>query len=163
MGLELVLEPRAVRLYEVHVLATGDNYLDVELHCSKGYYVRALARDLGAGLGCPAHLGKLRRVRNGSFGLDLAAAWPSSSPVPLMPILEAVKQAMPTAQLAETGVRRARCGQVLTVDDFLGLPEAFVQRSLFAWLSGSELIALGESFDDGTFRVKRGFAAESQA
>jgi tRNA pseudouridine55 synthase len=46
--------------------------LDVEVECSSGTYVRALARDLGAGLGVGGHLTALRRTRVGPFGLDQA-------------------------------------------------------------------------------------------
>ncbi|MBU3749736.1 MAG: tRNA pseudouridine(55) synthase TruB [Mycobacterium sp.] len=44
--------------------------LDVEVDCSSGTYIRALARDLGAALGVGGHLTALRRTRVGGFGLD---------------------------------------------------------------------------------------------
>lgn len=43
-----------------------------EVHCSKGTYVRTLCADIGAKLGCGAHLAELRRLRSGTF--DLAGA-----------------------------------------------------------------------------------------
>jgi tRNA pseudouridine55 synthase len=46
--------------------------LDVEVDCSSGTYIRALARDLGAALGVGGHLTSLRRTRVGRFGLDRA-------------------------------------------------------------------------------------------
>lgn len=46
--------------------------LDVVVDCSSGTYIRALARDLGAGLGVGGHLTALRRTRVGPYGLDLA-------------------------------------------------------------------------------------------
>ncbi len=46
--------------------------VDVEVDCSSGTYIRALARDLGAGLGVGGHLTALRRTRVGRFGLDQA-------------------------------------------------------------------------------------------
>ncbi|RAU98330.1 tRNA pseudouridine(55) synthase TruB [Mycolicibacter senuensis] len=46
--------------------------LDVEVDCSAGTYIRALARDLGDELGVGGHLTALRRIRAGSFGLDQA-------------------------------------------------------------------------------------------
>ncbi|MFZ2529579.1 MAG: tRNA pseudouridine(55) synthase TruB, partial [Rhodococcus sp. (in: high G+C Gram-positive bacteria)] len=45
---------------------------DVEVDCSSGTYVRALARDLGAALGVGAHLTALRRTKVGPFGLEHA-------------------------------------------------------------------------------------------
>jgi len=46
--------------------------LDVEVDCSSGTYIRALARDLGAALGVGAHLTALRRTKVGPFGLEHA-------------------------------------------------------------------------------------------
>ena len=48
--------------------------IDVEVSCSSGTYIRALARDLGAGLGVGGHLTSLRRTRVGPFGLGGAIA-----------------------------------------------------------------------------------------
>lgn len=61
---------RSVTELEVHGAAVLD--VDVEVTVSSGTYVRALARDLGASLGCGGHLTALRRSRVGGFGLDLA-------------------------------------------------------------------------------------------
>ena len=47
--------------------------IDLRVACSSGTYVRAIARDLGAALGCGAHLTALRRTRVGPFGVDEAA------------------------------------------------------------------------------------------
>ena len=44
--------------------------VDVEVDCSSGTYIRALARDVGATLGVGGHLTALRRTRVGRFGLD---------------------------------------------------------------------------------------------
>ena len=46
--------------------------VDIEVDCSSGTYIRALARDLGAALGVGGHLTSLRRTRVGRFGLDRA-------------------------------------------------------------------------------------------
>lgn len=48
--------------------------VDIEVDCSPGTYIRALARDLGAALGVGGHLTVLRRTRSGPFGLDQAHA-----------------------------------------------------------------------------------------
>ncbi|MGA8044696.1 MAG: tRNA pseudouridine(55) synthase TruB [Dermatophilaceae bacterium] len=63
---------RSVTALEVHGATVLD--VDVEVTVSSGTYVRALARDLGASLGCGGHLIALRRTRVGGFGLDLAHA-----------------------------------------------------------------------------------------
>jgi tRNA pseudouridine55 synthase len=46
--------------------------VDFKVFCSKGFYVRTYAHDIGAKLGCGAHLSALRRVRSGRFVLNRA-------------------------------------------------------------------------------------------
>lgn len=79
-GEEVELAARAVRVSRFEVLVTRREQplgmttsvvdLDVEVDCSTGTYIRALARDLGAGLGVGGHLTALRRTRVGPFTLD---------------------------------------------------------------------------------------------
>ena len=160
-GLDPTPEPRAVNLYRLWVKQAGPNYLDLDLHCGKGYYVRALARDLGESLGCPAHLGELRRIRNGPFSIESAAKWPPVGDVPaLRSIVDTVQRVMPTAQLSETGVKRARCGQVLTSTDFIDPPPISNETRSIAWIFGEQLVAVGEHCNDNVFRVTRGFACD---
>jgi tRNA pseudouridine55 synthase len=77
-GHTVELEPRPVRIDRFEVLAArphdGLIDLDVEVDCSSGTYVRALARDLGAALSVGGHLTSLRRTRVGRF--ELAHARP---------------------------------------------------------------------------------------
>ena len=78
-GQTVELKARPVRIdrFEVCDIRTGPGGhdvvdLDVEVDCSSGTYIRALARDLGAALGVGGHLTALRRTRVGRFGLDQA-------------------------------------------------------------------------------------------
>ncbi len=75
-GQVVELAARPVRIDRFDVLAVrrdGETVdVDVEVDCSSGTYIRALARDLGAALGVGGHLTALRRTRVGRFGLDRA-------------------------------------------------------------------------------------------
>jgi tRNA pseudouridine55 synthase len=75
-GEEVVLPPRPVVVHRFDVLSQRRveraTELDVLVDCSSGTYVRALARDLGAGLGVGGHLTALRRTQVGPFGLRTA-------------------------------------------------------------------------------------------
>jgi tRNA pseudouridine55 synthase len=76
-GHAVELAPRRVRIDRFEMLATrreveGVVDVDVEVDCSSGTYIRALARDLGAALAVGGHLTSLRRTRVGRFGLDQA-------------------------------------------------------------------------------------------
>lgn len=76
-GWAVELAARPVRIDRFDVVARRSHGecvdLDVEVDCSSGTYVRALARDLGAALGVGGHLTSLRRTRVGRFGLDQAS------------------------------------------------------------------------------------------
>ena len=74
-GQAVELDARPVRIDRFELLATrreldGVIDLNVEVDCSSGTYIRALARDLGDALGVGGHLTSLRRTRVGRFGLD---------------------------------------------------------------------------------------------
>jgi tRNA pseudouridine55 synthase len=74
-AVELAARPVRIDRFEVRDIRAGAGDcvdLDVEVDCSSGTYVRALARDLGAALGVGGHLTALRRTRVGRFGLDQA-------------------------------------------------------------------------------------------
>ena len=71
-GKEVVREPRAIYVtgYELTRIAIPE--VDFVVQCSKGFYVRTYAHDIGARLGCGAHLSALRRTRSGKFTLERA-------------------------------------------------------------------------------------------
>jgi tRNA pseudouridine55 synthase len=74
-GEAVELAPRPVRIDRFDILAIRRDQwvdVDVEVDCSSGTYIRALARDVGAALGVGGHLTALRRTRVGHFGLDEA-------------------------------------------------------------------------------------------
>ncbi|MEB3983322.1 tRNA pseudouridine(55) synthase TruB [Mycobacterium sp. 663a-19] len=75
-GRDVQLEARPVRIdrFEVCDVRSHDRVVDVdvEVDCSSGTYIRALARDLGAALGVGGHLTSLRRTRVGRFAVGQA-------------------------------------------------------------------------------------------
>jgi len=68
-GREVEREPKWVRIEKLEVLRYEPPDLEVRVDCSAGTYVRVIAADLGAALGCGAHLGSLRRIMSGPFTL----------------------------------------------------------------------------------------------
>lgn len=71
-GEDVALAARPVTVSEFALLHRRGTDLDVAVTCSTGTYVRALARDLGAGLGVGGHLTALRRTRVGPFEIAIA-------------------------------------------------------------------------------------------
>ena len=73
-GIELERPPRTVTIHALTLLGCDGMYADIEVHCSKGTYIRTLAQDIGRLLGCGAHLQALRRLKVGPFHLDDSVA-----------------------------------------------------------------------------------------
>lgn len=71
-GIEIVREPRKVHITSYEITRIELPEVDFIVNCSKGFYVRTYAHDIGADLGCGAHLSALRRTRSGKFTLDRA-------------------------------------------------------------------------------------------
>lgn len=65
-------EPRFVHVFAHEVQAVRPPEIDFRVVCSKGFYVRTYAHDIGETLGCGAHLKELRRTRSGRFDLSRA-------------------------------------------------------------------------------------------
>lgn len=63
-------EPRFVHVYAHKILEVRMPEIDFRVTCSKGFYVRTYAHDIGAELGCGAHLCSLRRTKSGRFSVD---------------------------------------------------------------------------------------------
>lgn len=61
------LEPNVIKIYELKLELFDQNQLKFEIRCSKGTYIRSLARDIGEALKSGAHLSKLRRTKSGDF------------------------------------------------------------------------------------------------
>ncbi len=79
-GQEIHIEPRQIFVYRNELLEyrpagekDGSSYAILEIECSKGTYIRALARDMAEKLGTCAHLCALRRIKVGPFSLEDAA------------------------------------------------------------------------------------------
>ena len=151
------LAEREVQVEQLLLLSRSENELVLEVEASKGYYVRALARDLGASLGLPAHLSALRRLASGRFELSDATPCPLDPNRPLLATAEAARRALPSGVLNETGERRARLGQLVELTDFIA-PVLAPLLETAAWFgSAGDLIALGHERSPGEFRVVRGF------
>ena len=65
-------EPRFVHVYGYDIQSVRLPEIDFRVMCSKGFYVRTYAHDIGNDLGCGAHLKALRRTRSGKFSVDNA-------------------------------------------------------------------------------------------
>lgn len=77
-GKEVELKAKPLEIRELEVLTFEPPLVRLRVLCSKGTYIRALARDFGAALGSGAHLSALRRTRVGNFTVENALSLPDA-------------------------------------------------------------------------------------
>jgi tRNA pseudouridine55 synthase len=156
------LEPRPVVVHGLRVVGSSAEppSLQVSLDVGKGYYVRALARDLAGALGTVGHLTELRRTRSGCFTLADAHALDGSAEslrAAVEPLARAAARALPTARLPPAGALDARHGRAVLAADLEG---ALFPLTPCAWLDArGDLVAVGQLEEGGRARVLRGFGA----
>jgi len=71
-GEHVEVPAREIEIFSLDVLDKGEDWLRVELRCSRGTYARVIANDIAKGLGTVGHLSALRRGQSGIFELDSA-------------------------------------------------------------------------------------------
>lgn len=129
---------RRVRIHEIELLDIGLPSFSMRVLCSKGTYIRTLAEDVGAMLGCGAHLTALRRTRTGPLRLDRAvtleqiAALDEDARASLLNPADILLQDMPLCRIADAHAQRLINGQSVplsAVDTDIALQEEGVLRA----------------------------------
>jgi tRNA pseudouridine55 synthase len=137
-GEAVELKPRRVTIASIEVgsvtpsvSAAGEDLpvldVDVDVSCSSGTYIRAIARDLGAALGVGGHLTALRRTRIGGFGLDTAATLDAlaersdaGEPLGALTMGEAAARLMPTRTATAAEAKALSYGKPLDAAGIAG-------------------------------------------
>jgi tRNA pseudouridine55 synthase len=151
--------PVPVTVHALEIVERQGDRLRLRVEASAGFYVRSLAHDIGAALGCGAHLEALRRVRSGAFTLDGAVSLEmlrgGQDRVRERVIrMEALLPELPAFDLSDAGTRKACHGNPLGPSDgrVRGSaipPEAGLSR-LFA--ADGRLLALARTTAAGTLQ-----------
>jgi tRNA pseudouridine55 synthase len=151
-GVEVERAPRRVTIHRIDIVAWQSPNLVIDVQCSKGTYIRALAEDIGTALGCGAHLGALCRTASGALRLDdaltieaLAELDEVQRDARLMPV-DVLLAGWPEVRLADgeagrflTGLRRrVQLADAPAVRVYGSNPPAFLGS---AHIAGGELIA----------------------
>jgi tRNA pseudouridine55 synthase len=115
-GIEVARPPRRVSIHRIDILSWHAPSLQLQVHCSKGTYIRTLAEDIGEALGCGAHLSALRRMASGALRiedaitLDALQALPAAEQDALLMPPDALLQEWPTLQLPDDEAGRFLSG-----------------------------------------------------
>lgn len=145
-GIEIERPARPVTIYELKLLAVREHELDLAVTCTKGTYIRSLVEDIGAALGCGAHVTALRRTL--ASGYTLASSHPVSD-------LEAMRERGESLD-----------GLLLPAESALTMfPEHQLSgQSLVSILNGQPVRILGQAFQ-GHVRLygDRGFVGLAEA
>ena len=168
-GIVIERKSRPVHIFAIDVLRHEGDEIDVEVHCSKGTYIRTLAEDIGEALGCGAHLCALRRTESGPFHLEESITLEELEQLAeksdeegfdemdntLMPAEEALDdwESVDLSADAEFYIFRGQAVQVANAPTE-GLVRLFSEEKGF--------IGIGEIMDDGRVKPNRLFVFENQ-
>jgi len=118
-GITLEREARPVTIHELDLVAYAAPFLTIRVKCSKGTYVRVLGEDIGAVLGCGAHLSALRRVQVGSLTttnmVTLEELQAHADPLSLLAPVDALLSTFPRVDLTPELEKRFLNGQRLAL------------------------------------------------
>ncbi|MCS2148536.1 tRNA pseudouridine(55) synthase TruB [Scandinavium manionii] len=96
-GIEVPREARPITVYELLFIRHEGDELELEIHCSKGTYIRTIIDDLGEKLGCGAHVTMLRRLAVSRYPVDRMVTLEHLQAL----VAQAEEQDIPAAQLLD--------------------------------------------------------------
>lgn len=146
-GRPAAVKTALVTLHSVRVLDVEPPFVTLDLTCSAGFYVRALAHELGARLGCGGCLDALRRTASGGLTIDSAVALetletsPESAVARMVP-LDAALADLPSVVLTEAGSTRALHGNEIGRDEVRGPGEIPASAAVRLFDEGGRLLAI---------------------
>jgi len=118
-GITLEREARPVTIHGLSLIDYTAPFLKILVTCSKGTYVRVLGEDIGAALGCGAHLNALRRVQVGSLSTErmitLEDLQAHADPLSLLAPVDALLSSFPSVELTDELAKRFLNGQRLAL------------------------------------------------
>lgn len=157
-GIEVEREPRQVTIHQITMLSHSGDEFELDVHCSKGTYIRTLAEDIGTKLGCGAHVTALRRTGVGPYGADnlvtmeqihrLAEDGFSALDGLLLPI-ESALAGWPEVRLSPDGAFYLGQGQPVLV------PNAPTEGMVRIYDANGSFMGAGEVLDDGRVAPRR--------
>lgn len=123
-GVEFEIPEREVTVFDFELVEFNPPDIAVEVYCSSGTYIRSLAHDLGAALGCGGYLRELRRTKSGKFSLrqavpldDLKFSFEEGDWYQyLIPAIDALGE-FPEVVLEEEDEMAIRCGKRIAMGD----------------------------------------------
>ncbi len=170
-GKTIEREARPVTIHRLTVLGLSGTDVDMDVHCSKGTYIRTLCADLGEALGCGGHLLSLRRTRVGPLMLEHALTleeagrrWEAGTLGESLVSLDDALSAMPAVRVDESTAGRVLHGVAVpwsSVLDKAGWAEGRPANAVRIKDVHGHLLAIGTSADTSLIRIKKVLATTS--
>ena len=142
-GITLERVARPVRIHRLELVSYDAPFLTLNVCCSKGTYIRVLGEDIGAALGCGAHLNQLRRTAVGhltlenSIELDALAQLEDAQRLALLAPVDALLSSFPSIDLNQELARRFLQGQRLAMGkEGLHLPDYLGRVRVYGLVAG---------------------------
>lgn len=164
-GEKIEVKPRQVHIFEIKLLELRTEEIDLEVHCSKGTYIRSIVEDLGLELGCGAHVSMLRRTAVSNYDasqmLTLEQLESLAQPAQVDETQECIQTRLDALLLppwsAVDSLPSLELGDILAARLLQGqkLGERFEQRGLVRLFENSRFLGLGEVDETGRLRAKR--------
>ena len=162
-GIEVERAPRRISIYSAELLQFSEASIELRVHCSKGTYIRSLAEDLGAALGCGGHVSALRRLAAGPYEEAQTTTLDELREVGdvremdalLLPVSSAVGS-WPAVRLHEDTAHYVRQGQPVQVAH--APTDGWVQ--IFELAEEDRFLGVGEILTDGRVAPRRLVASD---
>lgn len=142
-GITLERVARPVRIHRLELVSYDAPFLTLNVCCSKGTYIRVLGEDIGAALGCGAHLNQLRRTAVGhltlenSIELDALVQLEDAQRLALLAPVDALLSSFPSIDLNQELARRFLQGQRLAMGkEGLHLPDYLGRVRVYGLVAG---------------------------
>ncbi|MDP1707823.1 MAG: tRNA pseudouridine(55) synthase TruB [Gammaproteobacteria bacterium] len=158
-GLSVERAARNIRVNTLHLVQHAGDELTLEVACSKGTYIRTLVEDIGARLGCGAHVTALRRTGAGGYRVEDAITLPTlqalaeqAGPTGLDHLLQPMQSALvgwPQLRLSDDSTYYLQRGQAVFV------PQAPTSGWVSLYAADERFLGMGEMLGDGRVAPRR--------
>jgi tRNA pseudouridine55 synthase len=160
-GIEVERQARRVTVYSNTLVSLEGDVVELNIHCSKGTYVRTIAQELGEVLGCGAHVSALRRTMAGPYDesdlvtfAELESALEAEGTLDrfLQPISSTVRE-WPEVKLTDNTAYYLRQGQPVMVPH--APAKGWVRLAEVVGEDSTRFLGVGEVLDDGRVAPRR--------
>lgn len=147
-GIQIPIEPRKITIHQLKRLDFHQAWLDFEVFCSKGTYIRTLGETLAAALGTLGYLGELRRLSIGSLSVTNAISLDEALNYPLadLPILP-IPQWLPfaTLEVSEKAYNALGYGQKFSATE--ALYDSWVEEAMYGLSYQNKFLGIAQYRD----------------